>query len=153
MTIAARSYLSAAAFLLALAAPARAETMVVPKGIRVVNSWIVSKSDQKLTEAPRNVAGNTSVGYVDNPEDFDKLWRAWRTEPTPKLDFSKHVVLVLTHAEHGNVQFLLDCDANRNLTVKVATKGRSLGGMTYVLAIVPREELRAIGTTQIPPAK
>src|SRR5215831_19508131 len=93
--------LTAAVWLAAIAAtPALCDTTFTAKGIKVVNKWVVDQTDLELAEAPANILwddkAKTRFGYVDSQEDLAKLWKAWRKDEPPKVDFATQVVLVLT---------------------------------------------------------
>ena len=100
----------------------------------------------ELAEAP-------SSNFLDNNKDLAKLWKAWRADAVPKVDFSKEIVLVLTCPENSNVTIsatLSDKGVLENSNR--STLRRSLG-KTYVLAIVERSGIKAIGKTPLPAAK
>ena len=141
--------LLAAIVLVVATSPLCAETLVTGKNVRIVNSFIIAKSDLPLAEAPRNT-GNKHVGVINDQAAFDALWKAWRTGDPPKQDFAKHLVLVMTHAEHGRVEFLVNLDGAGSLDVQAKVTGRRIKGNTYVIAIGPREGLKTIGGTPAP---
>lgn len=140
-------FLAASAALLT-AASVWSDTSLTPKGVKVVDQWIVGQTDMKLAEAPGNVvddkANRTRIGYLDNQEAFSKLWKAWREGKAPKVDFAKHFVLVLTHTENARVNFTLALN-DGILDVSVLATERAPRGMTYVLAVIERAGVKQIG--------
>jgi hypothetical protein len=148
----------ASAWLLAsVTTPALAGTWFTPKGIKVVDQWIVGQTDRKLSEAPRNIlddkANQTRFGYLDNQGSFDKLWKAWRTGDPPRVDFTKHIVLVLTHVENAKVAITATLENNGTLEISVSSTERRPNGMTYVLAVVERSGIKNIGKVPLKPVK
>src|SRR5262249_7393675 len=129
--------------------PALAGTLLKAKGIKVVDKWIVDQTDMKLSEAPGNVlddkANQPRFGYIDNQEAFAKLWKAWRTGDPPKVDFTKHIVLVLTHFENARVECTANLDDKGTLDIGVSSTERKANGMTYVLAVAERSGIKNIG--------
>ena len=83
--------------------------------------------------------------FVDNQEAFAKLWKAWRTDDLPKVDFSKEIVLVLTGGENASVQIDASLDENGVLRITTTSTQRVGVGNTYVLAIVARDGIKAVG--------
>jgi hypothetical protein len=135
--------------------PALAKTSFTAKGVKVVDKWIVHQTDMKLSEAPGNILddGNYRYGYIDNQESFDKLWKAWRTGDPPKVDFTKHIVLVLTLWENAAVEFTATLDDKGTLGIGGASTDRAVNGMTYVLAVVERSGIKNIGKVPLKPVK
>lgn len=127
--------------------PAMGETRFTPAGIKVRQQWIVDKTSMALTEAPAS-------SFLDKQEPFAKLWKAWRgDEKIPMVDFSKEIVLVLTGLENSSVTINAALDDKGVLKIStISTQRRSLG-MTYVLAIVERNGIKAVGNTPLPAAK
>src|SRR5262245_25733616 len=121
--------LAASAWLIALAAtPVLAKTSFTARGARVADKWIVHQTDLKLAEGPDNVlddkGNHTRFGYLDTEEALAKLWKAWRKDEPPKVDFSKQVVLVLTHFENAVVEFTAEIDDQGDLKVGVSSTER-----------------------------
>ena len=139
----------ASAWLLAsVTTHALAETSFTAKGIKVVDKWVVHQTDMKLAEGPDNIlddkANKTRFGYLDTEEALAKLWKAWRKDEPPKVDFSKQVVLVLTHFENAEVKFTADLEDKGNLKFHVESTERVAKGMTYVIAVVDRAGIKSI---------
>jgi len=141
--------LVASAWLLAsVTTHALAETSFTAKGIKVVDRWVVHQTDMKLLEGPGNIlddmANTTRFGYLDTEEAFAKVWTAWRKDERPKVDFSKQIVLVLTHFENADVELTADLEGNGNLKLGVSSTERKANGMTYVIAVVDRAGIKSI---------
>jgi hypothetical protein len=136
---------------------APAETSFTAKGIKVVDKWIVGQTDMKLSEAPGNVlddkANQTRFGYLDNQKSVDQLWKAWRTGDPPKVDFTKHIVLVLTHFENATVEITATLDSKGTLHFGGWSTERFPKGMTYVVAVVDRSGIKNIGKVPLEPVK
>jgi hypothetical protein len=130
------------------AAPAAAGTTFTAKGVKVVEKWVVGQTDMKLSEAPGNITdepqNQTRFGYLDSEEAFAKLWKAWRKDEPPKVDFTKNLVLVLTHPENAKVEFAAVLDDKGELKVSAAGSERMPNGMTYVIAVVERAGIKTI---------
>jgi hypothetical protein len=134
--------------------PALADTSLTAKGVKVVDQWIVGQTNRKLAEAPGNILEGyrERFGTIDNQEALDKLWKAWRTGDAPKVDFAKNLVLVLTHWENAEVLFDITLDDNGALAIAVESTQREVKGMTYVLAVVERAGMKALGKVPFKPA-
>ena len=61
------------------------------------------------------------------------------------MDFSKEIVLVLTDGENASVQIDAVLDKNGVLTITTTSTQRVGVGNTYVLAIVERDGIKAVG--------
>jgi hypothetical protein len=149
---------AASVCLIAIAAtPALAETSFTAKGVKVVDKWIVNQTDMQLAEGPDNIlddkANKTRFGYLDTEEALAKLWKAWRKDEPPKVDFSKQVVLVLTHFENAEVKFTGDLEDKGNLKLGVSSTEREANGMTYVIAVVDRADIKSINGKPLRSAK
>ena len=123
-----------------------AVTQLSPGGINVRQQWIVDKTDLSLKEAPRSQ-------FIDNPEAFSKLWKAWRTDELPKVDFSKEIVVVLTAPENAYVSIKAVLSDKGVLNFTFVSTQRVSYGMTYVIAIIDRAAIKAVGKTSLQPAK
>ena len=121
-----------------MAKPALGDTHFSSKGINVRKTWVVDQTNLALKEAPAS-------RFVDNQEAFAKLWKAWRTDDLPKVDFSKEIVLVLTDGENASVQIDAVLDKNGVLTITTVSTERVSVGNTYVLAIVERDGIKKVG--------
>ena len=121
-----------------MAKPALADTHFSSKGIKVRKTWVVDRTNLALKEAPAS-------RFVDNQEAFAKLWKAWRTDELPKVDFSKEIVLVLTAGENASVQMDAVLDKNGVLTINTLSTERVSHGNTYVLVIVERDGIKKVG--------
>src|SRR5262249_30470026 len=86
----------------------------------------------------------TRFGYLDTEVALAKLWKAWRKDKPPKVDFSKQVVLVLTHFENAEVKFTADLEGKGNLKLGVSSTERGANGMTYVIAVIDRAGIKSI---------
>jgi hypothetical protein len=142
-------FVAASAWLIAIATtPALAETSFTAKGVKVADKWIVRQTDLKLAEGPANVlddkANKTRFGYFDTEEALAKFWKAWRKDEPPKVDFSKQVVLVLSHFENAKVTFTAGLDDKGDLKLGVSNTEREADGMTYVIAVVDRAGVKSI---------
>lgn len=134
---------------------AKAGTDFKTTSIKVVQQWIMPQTDLKLTEAPGNIvddkANNIRYGTLDNEEAFAKLWKAWRDDAAPKVDFSKQFVLVLCAPENAKVEFRAFLDRSRNLQISSMSTERAPNGMTYVIAVIDRAGIKSInGKSFIP---
>jgi hypothetical protein len=127
-----------------LAMPAEGKTHFSATGIKVRQTWIVDQTNLALTEAPKS-------SLIDNQEDFAKLWKAWRSDQLPKVDFAKEFVLVLTDDENAGVDIKAALDMDGVLRISTLSTQRVSYGKTYVLAIVARDGIKSVGTTPPPP--
>ena len=124
---------------------ASAKTALKTAGIKAVDQWIVDQTDLALKEAPTQVLNNgTTFGWIDTPKAWADLWKAWRGGDTPKIDFTKHIVLVLTHEENAQVDFTLDIDNKGDLKIGCIGTERAPRGKTFVLAVIERAGVKAI---------
>lgn len=132
-------------FMGTLSVPAFAETSFKATGFTVHNQWIVHQTDLKLDDGPANLvddaANQIRYGYLDNEVDFVKLWQRWRDDKVPTVDFTKHFILVLTHPENAHVSIIGERDESGNLTLNSISTERLPNGMTYVIAVVSKDEI------------
>jgi hypothetical protein len=140
-----------------MASPASAGTEFKATGIKVANQWVVGQTDLKLTEAPGDVlddkANHVRYGVLDNAGDFAKLWKAWRKDEPPKVDFATQFVLVLAQPENAKVEFAAALDDAGNLALSGSSTERSPNGMTYVIAVIDRAGVKAVNGKPRKPAK
>ena len=144
---------TAACLLAVLSAPALAITTLTVNGVKVVDKWIIDQTDMNLREAPKQISELPGFGFLEDQEAFAKLWKAWRTGDAPKVDFTKHVVLVLTAQENARVDFTAALNDKGNLGFMFLTTERSPNGMTYVIAVIERAGIKSIGKVPLKPAK
>lgn len=141
-------FVIASAWLIASVTPhALAETSFTAKGVKVVDKCVVHQTDLRLGEGPANIlddTANTRFGYLNSEEALVKLWKAWRKDEPPKVDFRKQVVLVLTHFENAEVKITADLDDKGNLKFGVSSTQRVAKGMTYVITVVDRAGIKSI---------
>lgn len=125
---------------------ALADTEFVPMGIKVRQTYIKHMTAMPLIGAPASQ-------FVDNPAALAMLWRTWRNDSVPKVDFAKEIVLVLTAPENAAVKLTAARDDKGNVRItNQSTQRRSLG-MSYVIAIVDREGIAAVAGTPVPAPK
>src|SRR5262245_15254528 len=151
-------FVAASAWLFAIAAtPVGANTSFKVKGVNVSDKWIIHQTNQKLNESPGNILDDKQnkqrFGTLDSEEALARLWKAWRTDEPPKVDFTKSVVLVLTHFENAQVEFTADLDDKGDLKLNVSSTEREANGMTYVIAVVDRAKIKSINGMPIQPEK
>jgi hypothetical protein len=120
-----------------MATPAWGETRFSSTGIKVRQTWIVGLTNLTLKEAPASK-------MIDNQEGFAKLWKAWRTDELPKVDFAKEIVLVLTCAENAQVNIQATLRDNGDLAIKIVSTERVSAGNSYVLAIVEKNGIKRV---------
>ena len=145
---------------LAIPLVAGAETIFKTTGVEVNKKWIVHKTDKDLADAPNNLYPKNAkkheglrMGYLATQESVGKLWKSWRTDEPPEVDFSKNIVLVLTARENVNVDFELSRDGNDNVRIGWVSSAVAPKGMTYVIAVLPRAGIKSINGVEVAPAK
>ena len=64
------------------------------KAVQPIQTWRGENVDNKrLKPAPKNCI---SSGVVLNETGWIKLWQAWRIDETPKIDFTKNLIVFCT---------------------------------------------------------
>ncbi len=119
------------------AAEAPGKTYFSSTGIKVRKTWIVDLTQLSLKEAPASK-------IIDNQDAFAKLWKAWRTDDIPKVDFAKEIVLVLTVAENAGVDIKATLNEGGDLTISTVSTQRVSFGNSYVLAIVEKDGIKRV---------
>ena len=93
----------------------------------------------------------TDSGIVTDPGVFEAIWEAWRPgEDRPEIDFSKFFVLVATIDGPNRMFMRLSRDDQGNVAPEFG--GTKIGGpgFGYLIAVVPREGVNAVGGAPLP---
>ena len=85
-----------------------------------------------LKEAP-------TTGFVVEPKEFEKLWRAWRgDEMPPRVDFTREVVFVHTAKGPNMLKVTYTVDAAGDLKAMAASTLVAGPGFGYVIDVLPK---------------
>jgi hypothetical protein len=111
-----------------------AETVVKPSGI-----WSGKIKDKSL----RKIAPPS--GFIADARAWKKVWKVWRNgEDMPKIDFTKHLILVGTVPGPNQVVMQPTVDASGNL--KFIVKGTEIfgKGFGYKLIKIERKNVKTV---------
>ena len=112
-----------------------------PVELKPLQEWAGSIEDERLLEEVPIV--------VSNPNEFVKLWKAWKfAEEYPKVDFAKNVAVVqTTRGSKLGVTIKLD-KASGVLHVKAMSSRDLRKGFRYHIATVPRAGIKSVEASQ-----
>lgn len=83
-------------------------------------------------------------GYVTNAEEFATLWKKWKGDtPTPKIDFSKYIVLVAA-AQSSRLQIIPEIKPTGDLIIKTIATADLTSDHGYVIRLVEVTDVKTI---------
>ena len=84
-------------------------------------------------------------GYITNPDDLARLWKAWRgKEAPPNVDFTKELVFVHTALGPNVITMEFQLDDRGNLTTRFVATERGGLGFVYKVVTLKREGIKTI---------
>ncbi len=127
------------------------------KAIQPVQTWNGKKIDNKQLEtAPKNVLFSNnldSVGFISTETDWIKLWQAWRKDETPKIDFTKNLIVFCTTQTPNICQIYLKLSKSGDL--KISPLSTLLGSkdktFNYRIVLIDRAGIKSIERKPIIP--
>jgi hypothetical protein len=113
-----------------------------------LHSWAQWEPDAGLQQlAPRHPV-------LTRPEDFQRVWHAWRgEEEPPEIDWVSSLAVV--YAANGLNDFTLGSlwlDEAGNLTVEFAVTERGPPGFCYLIVVVDRAGVRTVNGVAVLPS-
>lgn len=83
---------------------------------------------------------------VTNPEEFEKLWKAWKpADLVPPFDFDKNVLIVWTDGSRKIDRFTLKRDGTGNLSAAPGfSDHKDFPGFTFGMVEVPRAGIKSV---------
>jgi hypothetical protein len=88
--------------------------------------------------------------FIDNQEDFDKLWKGWheKNEKTPPVDFKEYLIVVVTTRYELNEDLSLHPYLDRKGDLEFGIQGargkEMTQGFTYLIGAVRREGIKTV---------
>jgi hypothetical protein len=129
------------AFCLALAVASVA--LAEPTPVKPNKNWTGLVKDDTLKKlAPKD-------GYVVDAKEFEKLWKAWRKDEVPTIDFAKEVVIVTLAAGPNELGLEATIDAGK-LEIKAMQTLVGGAGFGYSLATFDRKGIKTVRNKKLP---
>jgi hypothetical protein len=121
------------------------------KAIQPIQVWSGKKIDNKLLEpAPKN---GLSSGLIFDETGWIKLWQAWRKDETPKIDFTKNLIVFCTTQTPNICQIYLKLSKSGDL--KISPLSTLLGSkdktFNYRIVLIDRAGIKSIERKPIIP--
>lgn len=113
-------------------------------GVQVENTWSGRFRDNSL----REVAPDS--GVIVDRETFSRIWRAWRSDEDPRINFNDSIVLVGTMDGPNRMFVQTTSDGRGNLRATFGGTGIGGPGFGYILAQLPRDGIRTVDGQRIP---
>lgn len=110
------------------------------KTVQPVQTWSGKEVDNRLLEAaPKS-------GYVSNEADWIKMWKAWRKDEAPKIDFSKNLIVFCTTQTPNSCGVNLKLSESGDLKIiNVSTLiGSDAKTFNYQIALIDRAGIKSI---------
>ncbi len=115
-----------------------------PKAVKPNKDWTgVMKDDTQKKLAPKD-------GFIVEAKEFEKLWKAWRTdEKLPEIDFTKEVVVVTLASGPNYPRISAKLDEG---TLEINAISTLIGGegFGYSIATFDRKGITKVGTKKLP---
>jgi predicted secreted protein len=91
-------------------------------------------------------------GFVADKAAWTKLWKAWRKEAVPTVDFANELVVVQTVAGPNMARIMTKLEPSGNLRVMAASTRMGGPGFGYGMLTVARKGVRTVNGSPVPPA-
>lgn len=123
------------------------------KNIEPVQTWSGKEIDNKVLKVPPK--NGLSMGLISNETDWIKLWQAWRTGETPKIDFTKNLIVYCTTQTPNTcrVDLRLSQSGNLNILPRSTLIGSKAKTFNYQIVLVNRAGIKSIKGKSIAPSK
>ena len=121
------------------------------KNIEPVQTWSGKEIDNKVLKVPPK--NGLSMGLISNETDWIKLWQAWRTDETPKIDFTKNLIVFCTTQTPNICHIYLKLSKSGDL--KISPLSTLLGSkdktFNYRIVLIDRAGIKSIERKPIIP--
>ncbi len=123
------------------------------KNIEPVQTWSGKEIDNKVLKVPPK--NGLSMGLIFNETDWIKLWQAWRTDETPKIDFTKNLIVYCTTQTPNTCQVDLRLSQSGNLKLLPLSTliGSKAKTFNYQIVLVNRAGIKSIKGKSIASSK
>jgi len=123
------------------------------KNIEPVQTWSGKEIDNKVLKVPPK--NGLSMGLISNETDWIKLWQAWREDETPKIDFTKNLIVFCTTQTPNICQIFLKLSKSGDLKISplnllIVSKDKTFN---YRIVLIDRAGIKSIERKPITPRR
>lgn len=96
------------------------------------------------------------AGYVDDAKSWEKLWKAYRVDEVPAVDFKEHLILVGVNSDPNRIGTMPKLSDKGDLKVEYVTTLIGFEGHTtcaYQFAMISRKGIKSLNAQPIPANK
>lgn len=94
------------------------------------------------------------TNYIAQEDDWFSLWKSWRTDPVPEVDFSRYFIVVETADGENKVRLAFDYNAaEEQLVYRLSSTAKNSLGFSYGMKMVRRDRVKKLNDHVLPPAR